>query len=224
MENEKKFSIWKLISGFICFLGIGLCVLVFTMSIIDADGEISNIIWNEKAIEEYKNNPSGFSVEYYKVYEDHYFTEDGLFSVSKIRFMPTIGQWQMTVRYNKSSLERLEEDLDRSINRNDDVFTFALEDNEGNLYTDFEYKKTVKGRYTYYRIIFDDISIRATDELNIKIWFSQDIKDNIYPEEALGTLPLYSSQMPRDVYKFKKELPENNTGSKELLNSEELFD
>lgn len=223
MENEKKFSLGKLISGFICCLGIGLCIFVFTMSALDSDGKISHIIWNDTAIEEYETNSQGFTVEYYKVYEDHYFTEDGFFSVSKIRYMPTIGQWQMTVRYNKSTLERLSQDLGREIDRENDVFTFALVDDEGNMYTDFQYKKTVKGRYTYYRIIFDGLSIRTTDELNLRIWFSEDIQNGEYPEANLGQLPVYNSQMPRDVYKFKKELPENNKPTEGILSGDELL-
>ncbi|MBE6686037.1 MAG: hypothetical protein E7591_02285 [Ruminococcaceae bacterium] len=222
-ENTKKITLGKLISGSICLLAAALCIFVLIMSIVDSDGDISDIIWNEKAVEALTDNPGSFTVEYYKAYEDHYFTEDGFFSVSKIRYMPTVKQWQMTIRYNKSTLERLSEDLEREIDRENDVFAFALKDNEGKLYTDFEYKKTVKGRYTYYRVIFDDISVRTLEELNICIWFSEDIKDGVYPDSPLGVLPMYNSQMPLNEYKYKKELPENNEPAKGLLPGKQLL-
>jgi len=223
MEENKKFTVGKLISFIICLIGIGLCVLVGVMSIVDADGEISDIVWTEKALDEYRNNPDGFRVEYYKAYEDHYFTEDGYFSVSKIRYMPTVSQWQMTVRYNKSTIENLNYDYGLKLDTEDDNFTFALVDNTGKLYTDFEYRKTVKGRYTYYRIVVEDLSVIKLDEVGIRIYFTKDIKDGEYPEKPLAELPMYNSQMPRNEYKFKKELPEDDKPDKDLLPASELL-
>lgn len=215
--------IGKIISGLICFIAVGSCVFIFVMSFIDADGEISNIVWTEEALAEYNKRPDSFVVDYYDVYEDHYFTEDGYFSVSKIRYMPDISQWQMTVRYNKSSIENLSLDYDRKLSETDNEFVFAIMDNEGVLYKEFSYIKTVKGRYTYYRLVFDDIDIKKLNELNLHIYFADDIKDGEYPEKNIGVLPVYNAKMPRDEYDFEDELPEDNKPTKGLLSGDTLL-
>lgn len=222
-EESKKFTVGKLISWFICALVIGLCLLVVVMSFVDADGSISDIIWTQEALTEYENNSDVFRVDYYKVYEKHYFTEDGYFSVAKIRYLPMIEQWQMTVRYNRSTIDNLNRDYGRSLNADDENFTFAFVDNNGEMYTDFKYKKTVKGRYTYYRIVLDDLSVIKLDEVKIRVYFADEIENGVYPEKYIGELPLYNSGMAMDEYKFAKELPKDNTPETSLLTSDQLL-
>lgn len=217
----------KIMSMFICLLAVAICIMWVVMNIIDADGDISNIVWTKEALEAYNEAPEDFTVEYYKVYEDHFFTNEthnkGYFSVSKIRFLPAASQWQMTVRYNKSTLKYLSEDLNIKLEEGKDHFTFALEDSSGNMYTDFSYKKDVQGRYTYYRLIFDNVSIKNVSDVMIRIYLSDDIKDDVYPEEALGELPMYQADLPRDTYKFKKELPDDMKPESSLKTDDDLL-
>ena len=199
----------KILNGILCFAAVLIVILVFILTLGNKDGEISDLAWTEEMLEEYQNSPENFRVEYIKVYNDHYFTEDGYFSVSAGRWIPSCQQWQFTVRYNKSTLEYLGEERGITLEQEKDHFTFALADSDGNVYSDFRYKKEIDGRYTYYRLIFDDVSIKKIDNIHIMIYYSEDAKETIGTDDAVGKLPLYYSELEKEYYDFEDELPEN---------------
>ena len=197
-----------------------LIIILFTF---DADGDISNLVWNEEMIEEYQKYPGEFRVEYIKVYDERTFTEDGYFSVSKSRFIPVLSQWQFTVRYNHSTLEYLSEERGEDMPIEEDHFTFALTDNEGNVYRDFTYTRETKGRYTYYRLVFDDVNIRKVGDIQIMIYCIDDMEGDRLPDIAVGKLPLYYSELEREDYKFEKELPADMKPTEGFVSGEELL-
>lgn len=199
----------KVLSFIMCALAVLICVVMIVMNLTDGDGAVSRIAWTEEMIEEYRSYPDSFSIEYVTAYEERYFTSDGYFSVSCGRYIPDCDQWQFTLRYNKSTLEALGEERGAEMSPDKDHFTFALIDNEGRVYRDFLWKRADKGRYTYYRLIFDGIDISAADDVQIMIYCIDDIEGDELPALAVGKLPLYYSELPRENYDFKKELPEN---------------
>lgn len=213
----------KILSAFICILAVVIIVGVFLMFALSKDGDISNIVWTKEALDAYKEMPEDFTVEYYSEYEEHYFTEDGYFSVSKIRYIPSISQWQMTVRYNKSTLKYLTEDYGIEFKEGDDHFTFALKDDRGKVYRNFRYIKEIKGRYTYYRLLFDDVEIMDVNEVKLYVYIADEVQKDKHPEEHLGSLPVYYSDLPRDLYDHKDELPEDMKPTASLKDGAELL-
>lgn len=213
----------KVLSFIMCALAVLICVVVIVMNLTDGDGAISDIAWTEEMIEEYNAYPDSFSIEYVTPYEERYFTSDGYFSVSEGRYVPDCDQWQFTIRYNKSTLEALSAERSETMTVQEDHFTFALIDTEGRVYRDFLWKRADKGRYTYYRLIFDGIDISATDDIQIMIYCIGDMEGDALPEAAVGKLPLYYAELPRDNYDFKKELPEGNEPTPGFVSGDQLL-
>ncbi len=200
-----------------------IVLLIIILFACDADGDISTLVWSEEMISEYQKYPDEFRVEYIKVYDERTFTEDGYFSVSKSRYVPTLDQWQFTVRYNHSTLEYLGEERGVNMPVEDSHFTFALVDNDGTVYRDFTYKRLTEGRYTYYRLVFDNVNMRKVGDIQIMIYCIDDIKGDELPEISVGKLPLYYSELEREDYKFEKELPEGMKPTEGFLPDEELL-
>ncbi len=200
-------------------------IVLFTIILfaLDADGDISALVWTREMIEEYQKYPEEFRVEYIKVYDERSFTEDGYFSVSKSRYIPVLDQWQFTVRYNHSTLEYMGADRGEEMAVGEDHFTFALVDSEGTVYRDFSYKRVTEGRYTYYRLIFDGVNMRKIDDIQIMIYCIDDLEGDDLPEIAVGKLPLYYSELEREDYDFKKELPRDMKPQEGFLPDEELL-
>ena len=213
----------KILSWTVCGIGIGICVLMLVMFALDGDGEISDLVWTREMIEEYNRAPEDFSVEYIKVYDDHFFTQDGYFAVSASRWIPSVQQWQFTVRYNKSTLEALGKERGEVMAVEDDHFTFALHDSDGNVYTDFEYKRETKGRYTYYRLVFDDVDIKKIDDIMIRIYCIGDMTQGSYPDVTVGELPLYYARLPREEYDYDDQIPSPLAETGGMLSSKELL-
>lgn len=200
-----------------------IVLLIIILFAFDADGDISSLTWSEAMIEEYQKYPEEFRVEYIKVYDERTFTEDGYFSVSKSRYIPSLSQWQFTVRYNHSTLEYLSLERGKDMSVEDSHFTFALVDNEGNVYRDFTYKRVTEGRYTYYRLVFDNVNMRKVGDIQIMVYCIDDMKGNELPDIAVGKLPLYYSELEREDYKFEKELPEGMKPTEGFVSGEELL-
>ncbi len=200
-----------------------IVLLIIILFAFDADGDISSLTWSEAMIEEYQKYPEEFRVEYIKVYDERTFTEDGYFSVSKSRYIPSLSQWQFTVRYNHSTLEYLSLERGKDMSVEDSHFTFALVDNEGNVYSDFTYKRVTEGRYTYYRLVFDNVNMRKVGDIQIMVYCIDDMKGNELPDIAVGKLPLYYSELEREDYKFEKELPEGMKPTEGFVSGEELL-
>ncbi len=211
----------KALSILLCLAAVAICVILVVMSYVDRDPEISEFLWTKEAYEKYSSAPDAFYVEYVKAYEDdHYFTEDGYFSVRAVRWIPSLRQFQMTVRYNDSTLENLVKDKVLSDVPKGEVFGFALEDSEGVIYPDYQYKTQEKGRYNYYRLVFDGVNIKGVDDIKINIYLLEDMK-NALPEHPINTLPLYYSQLPRKEFNIKKELKDG--ADPNVLSSNDLL-
>ena len=200
-----------------------IVLLIIILFAFDADGDISSLAWSEAMIEEYQKYPEEFRVEYIKVYDERTFTEDGYFSVSKSRYIPSLSQWQFTVRYNHSTLEYLSLERGKDMSVEDSHFTFALVDNEGNVYRDFTYKRVTEGRYTYYRLVFDNVNMRKVGDIQIMVYCIDDMEGDKLPDIAVGKLPLYYSELEREDYKFEKELPEGMKPTEGFVSGEELL-
>ena len=223
LKGGKMKYIGKFLSWFVTGLAVLIVIVIAVMFALDGDGDISKLAWTSEMIEAYNSDPDGFYVEYVEVYDERTFTEDGYFSVSKSRYIPTLDQWQFTVRYNHSTLRYLSEERGSDMAVEDDHFTFALVDNEGNVYRDFLYKRESKGRYTCYRLIFDEVNISKLNEIQIMIYCTQDMEGEELPAVSVGQLPLYYSEFKREEYNFENELPEGMKPTEGFVSGKELL-
>ena len=137
-------------------------------------GKAAELIWTETsyaAYEEYGSDLLIYTQDVGKVFD-----KDGKFSIYELRYIPATEEIQLTIRYNKSTLDVLAEELtEDAMERLGDDFTeadivnaqdlpempfvFAMRDDKGNIYTESEYITFTKGRYTYIRIAFSDIDL-----------------------------------------------------------------
>ncbi len=71
--------------------------------------ELSELLWTESVHNAYIENKDEFIVYEQEPIED--IAKDGYFSISDIRYIPSAKSFQLTVRYNNSSIEALEKTL-----------------------------------------------------------------------------------------------------------------
>jgi hypothetical protein len=134
----------------------------------------SEIIWTEDSFAAYEklgDNLLIYTQDVGTVYDD-----DGKFSLYEFHYIPAAKEVQFTVRFNKSTIDRLAEELTEekrkalgdAFTESDIVapetlgklpFAFAVRDNEGNVYTEYSYTTFEKNRYTYVRVAFSGIDL-----------------------------------------------------------------
>lgn len=180
-------------------------------------------LWNESAITAYNENPNNFQAFHYK-HPDNY-TKDGKFMASNVYFVKSTGQFQITVRYNNSTLKKLAKEYNLEKIPNGEVFVFTLTDNLGNVYTEYEYAVDEKNVYNYRRVIFDGIDMNASktfeedgkqvekvfEELYINVYYAEDV---VY-SKPYGKITVYDTKYyhePIDIteYPIKNNAPSDN--------------
>lgn len=128
----------------------------------------TDLLWTEKDYYAYTEAPDDFPVYSYDVeYEFAYDStaeksSDGKFSVYGLRYLPKTDELQFTVRFNKSTRKALMASY--GLDALEEMpFRFVLKDSDGNVYEKNTYTVTVKGRYTYVRIAFSDVSLYRSE-------------------------------------------------------------
>ncbi|MBR5315109.1 MAG: hypothetical protein IKU45_06840 [Clostridia bacterium] len=183
-----------------------------------------SFLWNESAISSYTENADEFSAFCYKR-PDNY-TKDGKFQASNVYFVPSTGQFQITVRYNNSTLKKLVEDYSLKETPTGEVFVFTLTDNLGNVYTSYQYATDSKNLYNYRRVVFDNIDMNAKktveedgvqvekffEELYVNVYYIDDVTlSNPY-----GQMTVYDTKYYHEPVDLSKYPITDNAPSKEL--------
>ena len=134
----------------------------------------SEVIWTENSFAAYEKY--GDDLLIYTQDVGTAFEKDGKFSIYEFHYIPTVNEVQFTVRFNKSTIDRLAEELTEETREklgeaftDADVvtadmlgklpFTFVLRDELGNVYTSYEFTTFEKNRYTYVRVAFSGIDL-----------------------------------------------------------------
>lgn len=141
------------------------------------------MIWNEAAYNAY--SASGGDLTVYSQDPEATFGNDGRFSIYQMRYIPEIDQVQFTLRYNRSTVVALKDEIaakyavsenataeeraaaekaaaDAIAMVDNDPFVFILRDQDGRVYDDYSYTSYSSGLYTYVRIAFDGVSFFNT--------------------------------------------------------------
>ena len=134
----------------------------------------SKIIWTEDSFAAYER--LGDELLIYTQDVGTVFDKEGRFSLYEFHYIPSAKEVQFTVRFNKSTIEALAEELTDAkraelgagFTEADVItaemlgelpFAFAVRDNCGNVYTDYNYTTFEKNRYTYVRVAFSGIDL-----------------------------------------------------------------
>jgi len=133
----------------------------------------SQVIWTKNSFAAYEQLGSDLLI--YTQDVGTVYDEDGKFSLYEFHYIPSAKEVQFTVRFNKSTIDRLAEELTEErkmmgfASADGDVitpemlgelpFSFALHDEKGNTYTAYEYTTFEQNRYTYVRVAFSGIDL-----------------------------------------------------------------
>lgn len=107
-------------------------------------------------------------------YDDHDGGKYARFMANHQYYCPETGELQITVRYNSSTLEKLQEDFElEAIPENDPsaLFDFTVSDNYGNRAELLEMETDSKFMYTYLKLTFTGIDFEVSDWLRVDICY-----------------------------------------------------
>lgn len=181
-----SFRAFKLVVKIICAsLVIGVyAILAYRLATgLGIPEKAKEMIWDEKAYNAY--SASGGNLTVYAQDPEATFGNDGRFSIYQMRYIPDIDQVQFTIRYNRSTVAALKDEIAANYAVGDDAtdeerlaaenaaaaalemvdndpFVFVLRDQDGNVYADYSYTAYSSGLYTYVRIAFDNVSFFNT--------------------------------------------------------------
>ena len=218
----KKLTFGKIFKKTFVFLLKLLAVLVFALLFwrifLTGETEFSKtFFWNETAVNEYTENKDNFSVFYYKRKDN--LSNDGKFSASNVYYAPSIGQFQITIRYNNSTLEALAREYSLEKIPSGEVFVYTLSDNLGNTYTEYTTASDKKNMYNYRKVIFDGIDMNATktetkdgktselkfEELYINVYYAEDV-DLSKPYSKMTVYDSKYFHEPFDLSKYEAKV------------------
>ncbi len=201
-------------------LWIAFCVFAFSfigflllrMFTSNPPREMKNPVWNDELFSAYtKAKNEGKDLQILQIPSSNSFSEDNMFSIYTITYTPDIHQLQFTVRFNNRALNHLEEKYPEHadfIDKKNEVYSFSLTVKRGDdteIIRSYEYIKSERFGYTFYRLIFSDVDVSTTSSVKVNTHFSLneavpqntiDIYDNgVYKD--LATLPPFDFSAPK---------------------------
>lgn len=227
LYGTNKITPWKVIKKTFkilvkIFAVLFMAALLYRIFLTGDTAFSKKFLWTESSISAYNKSPEEFKSYYYK--RPNNMTEDGKFSASNIYFTPSISQFQITIRYNDSTLRKLADEYKLEKIPDGEVFVFTLSDNLGNIYTEYKYTEDTKSLYNYRRVVFDGIdmnSIKTTEEedgktkeekfseLYINIYFTEDV----VLSKPYGKITVYDNNFYHEPIDLSKHISKNNTPS-----------
>lgn len=115
---------------------------------------------------------------------DNFISADGGFAVYAVRLVGETDELQLTVRYNKSTVENLRKKLtaaEGETDVSDAPFGFELVDEDGNTYSTYVSETFTKTRYKYVRVAFTVPGLFAADAVSPQIFYpSPDVSSPLY--------------------------------------------
>lgn len=190
----------------LCFV-VGIILLV-TVRLIRSYSprSMKEMVWNGSALEAYLTDSDNFEVRYYSSTDS--FSDDNMFSISQITYIPSIGQYQATVRYNKRVLNYLRADYGIDELPEGEVYVFMLRDNHGNVYKDYEYTSVSRSDYEYRHVIFDGVSMDDVTFLTLEAYYIGDVSSG----KARAEMYMYRYDYPDSEYFYGTPPSEPNGG------------
>lgn len=144
-------------------------------------------------------------------------TLDRAFYIGNIHYTAGISQFQFMLRYNKFNELISSTVAEHGLH----CFTFALVDDKGNTYTEYEYITDQALMYGYYRVSFSGVDLSEATELKVYIFF--DGGEEVSLSDAINSCVVWYSDGYKEDYdlsrtekKSEKPLPDIVQGSTKL--------
>lgn len=216
MPNGRTHRIVGRVIKMLCTLLIfSICaILIFRICSSGDPDTVDVLIANEALAKAYEQHGDKLILQYQNqdtiTQEKH---NSGYFSVTQYVFIPQADQVQLVFRYNKSTLEKVATDkglaqvpskdahlFDVSLVVITDLTPDDVKDNEKGenlqstriLFSNYVKDSTSKSLYTYYRYVFDDVTLPSnTIAVYAEIYYIDEADD--YAGEAYGRLCLYDT-------------------------------
>jgi len=136
---------------------------------------MTQLTWNEELVSLYaENTEKGVQTEMKYILSSDSFSDDGMFSVYTIIYIPELQQIQFTVRYNNRTLNYLEQDYPDAKDQAGELYRFLLRDDHGTKYTEYSYTQDEKMGYTYRRLIFSGVSFTDVSAMYVDVYYAGD--------------------------------------------------
>lgn len=225
------------------WLGIALILLVygllmFRIFIKNDPKSAKQFLWTPDTVAAYEQNPSSFEVLTQKIqsfsyalgekderghekYESRTYndiTSGGSFKISNLVYVKSAGELQITVRFNRSAVEKVQALYNLPEKPAGEIFFFALDDGS-DYYTDYSYVATKRFTYEYRRLVFSNVDLEDTETLNLNIYYIDDVTPSaplvFDPKEDYaerGVLTIYDEKLGWEDYDLKDALPAQVNG------------
>lgn len=145
------------------------------------------------------------------------------FYIGNIYYTEVLGQFQFMIRYNRNN------GLVSSLIDEHGLhcFTFALVDDKGNIYTEYQYQTDSKMMYGYYRLIFSDVDV--TEALQLKVYVFYDDGKEKQQSQALNSCVVWYTEGVKSDYDLtrsekKSEKPTSGLAIGSITPSTDFFD
>jgi len=218
------------------FFALGLVIFVYCILMLrictfrNYPAEATKLLWTEASIESYLESPDSFSAysctpEGYSYFEstgeETYIasvsfpeiTEDGKFSFRDPVWYEASNEYQITVRYNNSTIKALMQELGMTEQPKGESFAFFLRDDAGRIYTEYKYSSHNRGIYNYRRAIFEGVdldTIRTLELCVVYVGFAS-------YDQPYNSIMVYDSHTePKKLKLSLKDIPQSISEAEEL--------
>jgi hypothetical protein len=190
------FKVFKIAFTAFAFFLIGL--MVFRLMSSKPPKNMKQLVWDEALVALVaENTASGEQTEIKNIVSYDSFSEDGMFSVYTIIYIPELEQLQFTVRYNNRALNYLDADYPGAKDAEGEHYVFMLRDDHGTKYTDYSYTSDKKMGYTYRRLIFNGVDFTDVSAMYVDVYYSGDFDAE---KEARHTMYVYRYDFAQNKY------------------------
>lgn len=155
---------------------VGIFALIFLrLNLLKTPKKFQDFAWTDEAVAEYQTSGK-LTVGFQEPYTEY--DEDGYYHISDVSFATSIGEIQLTVRYNsRSTINTLMNKYGLTERPTGETFVYILTDDDGNEYTSYRFSAAEKPLSEFRRIIFDGVDFSTTDNLYLHVYYGNDVRD-----------------------------------------------
>lgn len=222
-ESKAKRVGKKVMFALFCVLFASLVFIIFFRNaMMQPTSKMKQLIFNDELISAKSEYNDELAI--YTLYEYNSNDSRNVFVISNIRYIESIGQFQFTLRWNNNVIERLMEKDGYSMSDIEgELFRFAIADDTGRVYTEYEYLSDSKFQYGFRRIVFNGIDVEGIKSLSV-LAFTTYEKEEILLSDAFDEIPLFVASEHGAKYKMSKAEKNISEPNPELVKVSYKFD
>ena len=193
------FQIIKKILKYAVYSFIAFIFLFFFWRIYTSGHDPKNlkrVEWNDALAQVYEDDAEQFRI--YTQGDGNVMSDDGYFMTNYMHYIPDAKQLQVTLKYNRSTLRFLAQNL-KLVPFGEEPFVFYLVDDDGKtLSSDYTFFEDSYALYRYYRITFYGVDISDAETVKLQVCLNHDVFKEIHGK-------IYTSSVLTYIENNKKE-------------------